>query len=90
MSGVEVISNANKIEKLGKEKELAPVEDGAIVEIELETLLNLYHDEIGHPNFTVTHATAKAQNMKLEGPPVPCSVCVLIKAQQKHIPKSDI
>ena len=45
--------------------------DGAIAEKEPKISINEYHEEIGHPNFALTCATAKAQNIKLEGPPAP-------------------
>ncbi len=49
--------------------------------------INEYHEKLGHPNFALTRATAKAQNIKLEGPPQPCSVRALSKAKQKRISK---
>ncbi len=49
-----------------------------------------YHEELGHHNFALTRVTAKAQNIKLEGPSKPCSACALSKAKQKCISKSDI
>ncbi len=59
--------------------------DGAIVEKEDKILIKEYHEEIGHPNFSLTRATAKAQNIKLEGPLKPCSACGISKAKKAHI-----
>ena len=64
--------------------------DGVPAEKEPKILINEYYEEMGHPNFALTSATAKAQNIKLEGHSAPCSVCTLSKAQQKRISKLDI
>ena len=55
------MSNADKIAKLGKEKEKPSVVDGANVEKDPKMPINKYHEELGYPNFTLTRATVKAQ-----------------------------
>ncbi len=80
MLGIKVISNADEIAKLRKEQEKAPMMDGTNAEKEPKMSINKYHEEIGHLNFLLTCATVKAQNIKLEGTPMPCSACALSKA----------
>ncbi len=87
---IKVMSNADEIAKLGKEKEKAPVVDGANVEKEPKMPINEYHEQLGHPSFALTCATAKAQNFKLERPPHPHSACGVSKAKQKRISKYDM
>ncbi len=91
VTGIKVMSNADKIAKLEKENsEKAVVVNGAHAGKEPKMSINKYHEELGHPNFILTLATAKARNINLEGPPQPCSACVLSKAKQKRISKLDM
>ena len=59
MPGIESISNADDIAKLRKEKEKVPMVDCANAEKEPKMPINEYHEELGHPNFALTRATAK-------------------------------
>ncbi len=55
------MSNADKNANLGKENvEKAPMVDGSNAEKEPKMPINKYHEELGHPNFALTRATAKA------------------------------
>ncbi len=58
--GIEVMSNADEISKLGNKKDKTFRADGAIAEKEPKMPIKEYHEEIGHPNFALTRATEKA------------------------------
>ena len=85
-----MISNADKITNLATSTGPHLIEDDEAEEsAPPKTSINEYHEEIGHPSFATTRATAKANNVELAGQTKPCDTCAISKAQQKKISKTE-
>ena len=52
--------------------------------------INEYHEELRHPSMAMTQRTAKARGVNLKGTAQTCNHCVMSKARQKNVSKSQV
>jgi hypothetical protein len=49
--------------------------------------IDIFHQQLGHPNFQVCKSTATSLDIHTVGSPIPCLHCAVSKSKKLHIPK---